>query len=79
MNRMEIERVHLLSSNNREAIQAGTHVSCYYCKKVSPASDVARWTDNGNTALCPKCEIDAVIPGEFDAPTLEALNLRWFV
>jgi hypothetical protein len=45
---------------------------------VSPASEVMDWTDRGNTALCPHCQIDAIVPEQLDVPTLEALNLRWF-
>jgi hypothetical protein len=41
-------------------------------------AEVADWTDRGNTALCPHCQIDAVVPRQLDMPTLEALNLRWF-
>jgi hypothetical protein len=78
MNKMEIERVHLLSTNHREAMQAATHVSCYFCMTISLANAVKLWVDNDSTALCPNCEIDAVIPGQLDMPTLEALNIRWF-
>lgn len=34
---------------------------CYHCVNVFNASDVKYYTDNGETALCPKCMIDCVV------------------
>ena len=79
MTKMEIERIHLISSNNREAVLFATRVSCYFCLKVSMSSEIKHWTDGGNTALCPNCEIDAIIPGEIPRADLEALQFHWFV
>lgn len=36
--------------------------------RVFLPSQIVRWTDNGETALCPFCEIDAVLSGNADQP-----------
>ncbi|MBC7861858.1 MAG: cytoplasmic protein [Bacteroidia bacterium] len=55
---------------------------CYYCKKTFLPSEIAETTDDGKTALCPKCGIDSVLPDtspyKLDAETLAALRKYWF-
>jgi hypothetical protein len=46
-----------------------------------PAS-IREYTDGGQTALCPKCSIDSVIPAqagwELTAEFLTAMRVYWF-
>lgn len=53
---------------NRQAIAHATVCGCYCCLRVFLPSQIKRWTDNGETALCPYCEIDAVLSGNEDQP-----------
>lgn len=33
---------------------------CYYCLETFNESEIEDYVDNGNTALCPYCMVDAV-------------------
>ena len=54
---------------------------CFHCMSTFPADRIARWIDDGQTALCPVCDIDAILP-EADGGTslglLEQMHRRWF-
>lgn len=50
------------SSKHRSAIEASEVCGCFYCKKQFPGSRVTSWVDAGQTAVCPHCAIDAVLP-----------------
>lgn len=64
---------------NREAIKASEYAGCYACLAIFKSSDVTEWIEDtgGDTAMCPKCEIDSVVPN----PTLKLLKeaqAMWF-
>jgi hypothetical protein len=66
------------SMNHRQAIEAASRCGCFYCLAVFPPSAITRWVDEdergiGQTALCPKCEIDAVIADTPEHPVSEGL------
>ena len=68
---------------NRADLEASTRCGCFHCKKTFAASDVRDWTDGGQTALCPKCGIDAVIgdksvPRAADEDFLRQMRRQWF-
>lgn len=46
---------------NLELQKISNKAGCYHCCKTFLASEVIRYTDKGKTALCPLCDIDAVI------------------
>ena len=70
------------SIRNREGLVPGTQSACYYCLNVYPAEEVTEFTDAGDTALCPYCGIDAVLPQHagysFERDNLEAMRAFWF-
>lgn len=67
------------STQGRASWQARDHIegvgeaSCYYCMRRFKASEIKEWVDQGLTALCPRCGIDAVVAGKVDKATL----MRW--
>ena len=75
---LELERMHALSIHNRTAIDAAGTASCFFCLRASPSSSVTKWTDDGKTALCPNCAVDAVLPGEYSIEDLNALHEHYF-
>lgn len=75
---IDLEATHKLSMHNRSAIGDAERCSCFFCIRTFPSSDVTEWTDNGTTALCPNCEVDAVLPGRYSTDDLIALCERWF-
>lgn len=75
---IDLEQTHKLSMHNRSAIGDAEHASCFFCIRVFPSSAVTEWTDNGTTALCPNCEVDALLPGKHSTEDLAAMCERWF-
>lgn len=58
-------RAHENSIHHRQEIEASEACGCFYCLQTFSASQIRDWIDEvgeiGQTALCPKCGIDAVI------------------
>jgi hypothetical protein len=52
---------------HREEILSSKVCGCFYCLSIFPPSEINNWIDIpadknlGQTALCPRCEIDSVI------------------
>ena len=57
-----LEATHKFSSHHRGLVTPTATCGCFYCESVFQGQDVADWTDQGQTALCPKCGIDSVLP-----------------
>lgn len=55
-------------SHHREGLLASARSGCFYCGAVFPPAEIQEWVDEqdgvGQTALCPRCDIDAVIGSE---------------
>jgi hypothetical protein len=76
-----LKTAHHRSFRNRELITAGGPCGCFYCLSRFDASEVGEWVDEGRTALCPSCHIDAVLSGladPIDLGFLLAMNSEWF-
>jgi hypothetical protein len=76
------------SSYHRDEIRASERVGClHYCEVFTPF-EIRRWTDKseaepeGDTAVCPRCGIDAVIGSESGYPVtrpfLRLMQAQWF-
>lgn len=77
----ELCRLHDLASRHRQAVQLSALVGCFYCLGLSDPAAIKEWVDKGETALCPRCSIDAVLPGsevELTAELLQAMKAHWF-
>lgn len=55
---------------------------CFHCESFFSPKEVTEWVDNGSTALCPRCGIDAVLPEvplfALDAALLKEMRQFWF-
>lgn len=82
MTREEMKRLHSYTLRNRKEIEASDNCVCISCCEVFYASDVEDYIDEGETALCPICGIDAVIGDctgiSMDSKTLNELNKEFF-
>ena len=47
---------------------------CFHCLQVFEAIEVVDWEDDGETPLCPKCGVDAVMIGVTDLMELLAMH-----
>jgi hypothetical protein len=52
---------HRDSSRHRAAVRASTLCGCFHCGETFPPAEVEDWTDDDQTALCPRCGVAAVL------------------
>ncbi len=52
--------------------------SCYHCLNKFDKEHITQWTDQGQTAICPSCHVDAVLPGIFSDEQLKLFHDYWF-
>jgi len=79
-------RAHRHSMHNRDAILSSEQCGCFYCGAIFSPMAVKDWTDEwegvDQTALCPRCGIDAVIGSKSGYPIttefLETMKTHWF-
>jgi hypothetical protein len=74
------EQAHRHSSHHREEVLRSDLCGCFYCRKSFPPTAISEWTDEvggrGQTALCPRCGIDAVIGSASGLPVAKLKFLR---
>jgi hypothetical protein len=60
-----LESAHKHCIFNKNEILKSSLCGCFYCFSIYKPSEIEEWTDQdnpkGETALCPKCNIDSVI------------------
>lgn len=61
MNIEQLIKLHKCGIYNREKIEHTDLCGCFYCKKTFQPNEIKQWTDEGQTAICPKCGVDSVI------------------
>lgn len=73
---------HKWSGWNRSDLKKSDLCGCFYCLEVFPPNEIQDWTDDGDTALCPKCGIDSVIGSVSGYPIqrefLSKMHDHWF-
>jgi len=67
-------------NGHRRTVLAADLCGCFYCLSTFPPSSIVDWVDFddegiGQTALCPRCNVDSVVPSVPSRPvTLELLR-----
>ena len=77
----DINRAALWAFNNKNIIENSKQVGCFHCIAIYDYSEIKDYTDEGKTAMCPKCNIDAVLGsnfGEITEENLKKANDFWF-
>jgi hypothetical protein len=73
---------HAFSSHHRRLLIQSESCGCFYCLAIYSPVEIVDWTDEADTALCPKCGIDAVIGSKSGYPVtpgfLEKMQEHWF-
>ena len=59
---MDIKIAPKLSIRNRKSLNEVSECACYYCYKIYEVKEIKDYTDMEETALCPYCGIDTVLP-----------------
>jgi hypothetical protein len=78
---MDVIRAHTYCSRNKDILNQSERCGCFYCIKIFPISEVKIWTDDEQTAVCPFCNMDAVLGDaavELSSEFLEQMQKRWF-
>jgi len=69
------------ATRNRGSVQESNHVGCYSCctNNIRP-NEIRKYVgdEGGGTALCPHCEIDAILPNSPTDAELKAAHDYWF-
>ena len=75
---------HRYSRANRRELEASTRCGCFHCLAIFSPDLIADWLeepDGGETAICPRCDTDALIASasvNFTPELLEAMRHEWF-
>jgi len=92
LNQADLESLHKYSGHNRELLADSDRAGCFYCGATFDPTEIMDWvdgrqletgsTEDGVTALCPRCGIDAVLPSAapipLDEEVLAAMHHHWF-
>lgn len=73
----KLKELHKLSSKHRDALEESGTISCFHCLEDSSFEEIEEWIDWQDTALCPKCGIDACLPKQ-DEEILIEMNDCYF-
>ena len=73
---MDLNKAPMMAMKNREALAVANVCGCFNCLNTFPPSDIVTWTDFGETALCPHCDRDMVLP-DVDEATLAKVHKHW--
>jgi Zn finger protein HypA/HybF involved in hydrogenase expression len=78
----QLKKLHTYSAHNRDRIAVASKCYCFHCKAIVESRDIQDYTDNGQTAICPKCGIASIIPDSIeegvDEQTIAEMNEYWF-
>lgn len=69
--------------HNRKEIMAAAKCGCYHCTAIFTPAEIKEWTDDDDTAVCPSCHVDAILPDnifpeQINAEMLNKLKAYWF-
>ena len=76
--------LHQLSRTHRQWVLASDACGCFYCCRFFEPRQITRWVDMGQTALCPHCSVDAVLPEKgmnrpLSQEILDGMNRTYFL
>lgn len=82
MDQKELIKLHKHAIYNREKVEKTDLCGCFYCKRTFSPQEIKEWTDDEKTAICPYCNVDAVICNDshyaFTQEDLEILHQYYF-
>ena len=77
-----VKAAHKKSIYHRQSLQKSKICGCFYCLAIFEYCNIEEWTDEGDTALCPTCNIDSVLGDDSGFPItkefLTAMKKVWF-
>ena len=76
--------IHKYCTNNHEALLRAKKCGCFYCCTIFNPAEITEWVEQDDSAVCPHCGIDSVIPesetGEYELTEelLKEMYKVWF-
>ena len=69
-------------SKHREILLKSRQCGCFFCHRIFSPDLIKEWIDNEQTAICPYCEVDAIL-GDLSVPDLTedflvGMHVGWF-
>lgn len=78
----QMKRLHAYASHNKELIEKSDRCYCFYCNANMGSGEIEKYLDKEETALCPKCGVDSIIPDsideQIDENIISELHDYWF-
>lgn len=74
---MNIEDMPKYSTDNKDSLEQANYAGCYHCMEVCETNQITEYTTN-NTAICPHCGVDALLPNVVDKELLKDGWNHWF-
>ena len=75
-------KAHQDSIYHRQQLDTQPQCGCFYCLEIFASQEIEDWIDDGKTAICPHCGIDAVIAEtserQLTREFLQAMKQEWF-
>jgi len=65
-----------LALNNINSLESKN--SCYFCFRTIRKEEIECTDPEGETALCPNCDMDCLIPGDIEIKVLRAIHNKVF-
>lgn len=82
MKEADVHQAPILSMKNSDRIAESKQCGCYHCLETCSVEEIKEWTDGSETALCPNCGVDSLIPDqaeiELTKDNLQAMHQHWF-
>jgi hypothetical protein len=77
-----VQEAHKHSIRHRLELKVSARCGCFFCCETFPPAEIREWTDDDQTALCPRCGIDSVIGDRSGFPVsrefLSSMKAHWF-
>lgn len=70
---VKLQKLHAHASHNRQLVEGSDTCYCFHCKSVLESREISTYSEDGQTALCPKCNTASVIPDSIDETIDEAV------
>jgi hypothetical protein len=77
----DIKNLYKYSFENKIFIENSNKCACYFCLSIFEPKEIKEWTDSGETAICPRCQVDSVLADstiEISEELLTQANKHWF-
>ena len=82
MKDIDLVYAHEMCKSNREKLLSAQVCGCFYCLRIFDPKEIVWEDDSDQTAMCPYCGIDSVLPESATLPMTKAFLKKmreyWF-